>query len=375
LTWPSTTHILPPVLISSILRKSEFTAMTDDSKTMLGWSLGALAFLALLIVLTFAIPGLRKTPVMMAGKKATPKDFFTPEQQKVLLPIGSSKYDPTDPPKNFVLAKNQKDALIAAGYDTCVTTDGFGDQENLMGCFCENAPAARAILDPQISIVQPWNTWSAILGFTPFGILIMIILIWQAAGNQPPQDNLMVNNYFYSLFYAYLAIFLGPASAMFHIGLRNYGGWFDSFSIHLLFGFTLVYNLTRMWMRSGGWVTKSFLGLNAQRWLFLIFFIVSTVIVEIICSPKVAPSMRFWFDLIIGGLALIIQGLVFWARTWHSVPPGGGWWFIGAFIAFGAAVFIWAMSWTACPWCAPRGFQGHAVWHLLCGLGAFFLYM
>lgn len=349
--------------------------MTDDQKTILGWGLGALGFLALLIVLTFAIPGLRKAPVMMAGKKAAPKDFFTTDQMKVLFPVSSSKYDPTNPPKEFVLSKAQKDALIAAGYDACVKTDGFGDQEQLMGCFCENAPAARAILDPSVGILQPWNTWSAIFGFTPFGILIMIILIWQAAGNQPPQDNLMVNNYFYSLFYAYLAIFLGPASAMFHIGLRNYGGWFDSFSIHLLFGFTLVYNLTRMWMDRGGWISKSFLGLNAQRWLFLIFFIVSTVIVEIICSPPVAPDMRFWFDLIIGGLALIIQGLVFWARSWHHVAPGGGWWFIAAFIAFGAAVFIWAMSWTACPWCLPRGFQGHAVWHLLCGLGAFFLYM
>jgi len=33
------------------------------------------------------------------------------------------------------------------------------------------------------------------------------------------------------------------------------------------------------------------------------------------------------------------------------------------------------MSWTANPWCAPSGFQGHAVWHVLSGLGAFFLYL
>ena len=349
--------------------------MTGDMKTMVGWSIGAVVFLVLLIVLTFAVPGLRKSPVIMKGKKVTAKEFFTPEQQKVLLPANTSKYDPTNPPKNFRLDQTQKDALMAAGYDKCVTHDGFGDQDGPIGCFCENAPAARAVLDPQLNILQPWNTWSALFGFTPFGILIVIVLLWQAAGHQPPQSNLMVNNYFFSLFYAYLAIFLGPASAMLHVGLRNYGGWIDSFSIHLLFGFTLVYNITRMWMRRGAWLTKSFLGLNAQRWFFLMFFVLSTAAVEAICSPAGEPEMRFWFSLIIGGLALIVQGIVFWARRAHKVPPGGGWWFIAAGIAFGAAVFIWAMSWTACPWCLPQGFQGHAIWHLLSGLGAFFLYL
>ena len=354
-------------------------------KSMLFWSLGGVAFLGVLIALTFGVSGLRKAPVMKGNKTATAKDFFTTDQQKVLLPFNSSKYDPKHPPKNFKLAQDQKDTLTKAGYDDCVTTDGFEDQADARSCFCENSPAARAIFDPQLDIVQPWNTWSALFGFTPFGLLILVVLLWQSAGNQPPQSNLMVDNSFYSLFYAYLAIFLGPASAMFHIGLRNYGGWFDSFSIHLIFGFTLVYNIVRLWMNGGRWVTATFLGLNAQRWLFLLSFTITTVTVEIICLPGKAPSMRFWFDLIIGGLALVIQGIVFFGQRQRregrmegpagNVAPGGGWWFIGAFIVFGVAVFIWIMSWQACPWCVPQGFQGHAIWHVLSGLGAFFLYL
>jgi hypothetical protein len=370
--------------------------MPSDLKTVLWWSLGALVFLAVLLAMTFALPGLNKAAVTgKKGQTLTAAEFFTAEQLAVM---SAKSYDPRSPPDavkgsktKFVLTKDQKQLLFDAGYDGCVTNDGFADRDSPMGCFCENIPIARAVFDKKLTIMQPWNAWSAVFGFTPFGLLILVLLIVQASGNRPPQSNLMVDNYFYSIFYAFLAIFLGPASAMFHLALRAYGGWLDSFSIHLLFGFTLVYNIVRYWMKGGGWESNTFLGLSAQRWLFLVFFVVSTVIVEIICLPGVMPGMRFWFDLIIGGVALVIQTIVFLSQRFgrvanvtpdgstqavaSGVPPGGGWYFVAAGITFGVAVLIWSLSWSALPLCAPEGFQGHAVWHVLSGLGAFFLFL
>jgi hypothetical protein len=343
--------------------------MAEDFKPVLWWSIGSLVFLLLLVVLTLSLPGLKKTPVKRGGKTVSAKEFFTADQYKRLY---TGKYDPNNPPPGFQLSGAQAKELTDAGYDGCTGSDGFANQGSGPGCFCENAPAARAIFDTQHSMLQPRNTWSALIGFSPFGLLIVIILLYQSAGNPSPYDNLMTNNYFYSLFYAYLTIFLGPASMMFHIGMREFGGWFDSFSIHLLFGFTLVYNIVRLWMNGGRWLTSTFLGLSAQKWLFLVFFGISTITIEIICAPGVVPDARMPFDFIIGGIALVFQGIAFGT----SKPARSSWpWFLGAGIIFLAAVIIWVLSWTQKPLCVPDGFQGHAVWHFLCGMGAFFLYM
>jgi hypothetical protein len=344
--------------------------MTEDSKALAPWIAFAVVFLITLVLLTLLLPGLKKTPLVRKGKPIGPKEFFTTDQYNKLYP--GNAYDPNSPPKGFQLSDAQAKELTDAGYDGCTGSDGFWNQGGGPGCFCENSPAARAIFDTQHSMLQPRNTWSALFGFTPFGLLILVFLIYQSAGNPPGGDNLMTNNYFYSLFYAYLAIFLGPASMMFHIGMRQFGGWFDSFSIHLLFGFALVYNIVRMWMNGGFWLSSSFLGLNLQRWMFLLIFLPATIVVEIICAPGVQPDARMAFDFIIGGIALVFQALAFVFLK----PARDSWgWFLGAGIIFVLAVLIWVLSWTQKPLCVPNGFQGHAVWHILCGMGAFFLFM
>jgi hypothetical protein len=333
------------------------------------------------LVLTLAFSFLKKAPVVGSAKRnkqasLTAREFFTASQYKQLFPIAESKYDANRPPAGFALNATQIRNLQDSGYESCVGTDGTTAQNGGPACFCEQSPVVRAVFDDSRSIIQPWNTWSA-LAFSLVGLVILGSLVWQwYPGNAPGQDNLMTNNYFYAMFYAYLVIFLGPASMAFHIGMRNIGGWADSFSIHLLFGFTLVYNIVRLWMRD--W--------EYQRLLFLAWFGGSTVIVEFICSPWILPGARLPFDIGIGIASLGLQLFIFirqWSAWWRSdvtalrgrIPPGGGWWFIAATIAFGLAFLVWVLSWTQKPLCFPEGFQGHAVWHVLSGLAGGFLYL
>ena len=72
--------------------------------------------------------------------------------------------------------------------------------------------------------------------------------------------------YVFSLCYAFMTIFLGPASMMLHVGLRNWGGWFDSLSLFVWFGFVASYGLYRLVVAITGTAPD-----ECPRWTYIFF--------------------------------------------------------------------------------------------------------
>ena len=298
---------------------------------------------------------------------ASSKGSHQPKTQyELLYSSDKSRFDPNDPPKSFQLTDSQKKDLEKWGFDDSVAEDGTAGQGLFGSCFCEHSPAVRAIFEKGF-IVQGWNTWSA-LGFSVVGLVILGFL---AFGDPPAQQNRMTRDYFYSLFYSGLTIFLGPASMMFHVGLRNWGGWSDSLSIHIWFGFVLLYNVYRLRdSQSKGWFTLTYIG--------------GALVIGALCVPGALTFLRLPFDIGIGVAALVLQCFVAGSSRVQSTnwswsldrwwDPGGRWWFLGAGIVFFWSCFVWIMSFTKNPWCSPEGFQGHAVWHVSAALAGGCLY-
>jgi hypothetical protein len=57
-----------------------------------------------------------------------------------------------------------------------------------------------------------------------------------------------------------------------------------------------------------------------------------------------------------------------------GTAKSGHWWFFAGVTSFLIALSIWRLSWTGGDLCAPRGFQGHAVWHVLSAVTVFCVY-
>lgn len=239
--------------------------------------------------------------------------------------------------------------------DSCFTADD--------GCYCENIsrpnPNARAVVMPQARralIRQPLNTWSN-LGFIGFGLAMLWVIGWERAGTPSRLANRMTQTAFYPAAFGFMTIFMGPGSMFFHGSLKRWGGWLDSVSMYLFMSFILVYNLTRFWNWPRPAWGVAYAGLNLLfAWMAWIFREESTNLFAAL-----------------GGLALISQVMV--ARTDRiGTATSGHWWFFAGVVSFLLAFTIWRLSWTGAPLCAPRGFQGHAVWHVLTAFTVFCVY-
>jgi hypothetical protein len=368
------------------------------------WFSGGVGLFALGTLLAFVLP---------FSKKITPpesaKQFFTPAQYAILYGQ-NPKFDPENPNPKFVLTKPsgvgrktnspaQTTQLANWDFGGCVQTDGTAAQSSTdSACFCEKAPAVRAIFDGGWA-VQPQNTLSAaslsIVGLTILGLLVFL--------DPPERKNFMTLTYFFALCYAAMTILLGPLSMMLHLGLRNLGGWFDSLSLYVWFSFVACYAWFRFIARCLCIRPENF---PFQWWIGLLFGIAWLGLTSLpagLTFPGVNSPIpnEVWY-VILGAVALLGElFLVIWnhvgtfrspATSWApdgkngwsswwlgllwSFPPrtGGSTLFLAGGITFALALTIWILSWTQKPLCAPTGLQGHAIFHCLSAVALALLY-
>jgi hypothetical protein len=366
-------------------------------------SASGVLFLGILVLLglsAFALWGPISAPT---APKKNAKAFFSASQYTTLFGK-SSKFDPQHP-GTFALSTSQTSDLNTWGYAGCVQNDGTKDESG-SGCFCENAPAVRAIFSGS-SVIQPQNTWSAFLmGW--FGVLILAIVVFS---DVQAEKNFMTASYFFPLCYAVMTILLGPLSMMLHAGLRKWGGFGDDLSLYLWFGFTACYGIVKIFNRSnmkssadGNWSPSVVYSLFGAGWLLAV--IVPAILTAPFKTGGKSIMASTWWYLILGGIALICEGILavinlasdspdkafetHWAEPsadhWYSnlgfsdlfsgnFNTGGITWFVGAFLIFGVAITVWILSYSEYPACFPQGPQGHALFHTLSAVAAVFLFM
>ncbi len=341
------------------------------------WLGGGIVWFLLWTALALWGPGSKITP------PRTARAFFTPAQYAALF---GSHWDADHPNPAATLNSSQTALLASWGLNDCVQTDGLASQSTGIldgACFCENSPAVKAIFDSGIA-VQPQNTLST-LPLSIAGLFILGLLVFL---DPPQQQNFMTVTYFFALCYAFMTIILGPLSMMLHLGLKNWGGWFDSLSLFVWFGFVACYGFFRF--------IAACLDARPREdfpiWSFVLFGI-GWAIVILLPAIMTAPGVNgpigpdIWY-LILGGLALLgelLLGIWNWAG-WTNAPAGtwnfqiipfnigGRWWFVFGGITFLLALTVWALSFTRKPLCAPGSLQGHAIFHTLSAVALVCLY-
>lgn len=211
--------------------------------------------------------------------------------------------------------------------------------------FCELRPAADLVR-------QPANTWSN-AGFVVAGLAIA----WRARRPQLLGDVLRARPHLATLM-ACVVVLLGPASAAMHATESEVGGRLDVASMYLIASFAAAYALSR-WF---GWRTVDFASC----------FLLMVAGCEVVGSwPAHVPVLMFPGNVAFAALLLVAAGVevAIWRRGRTRLRPRFG---IAALGTMVSAFVIWLV---AQEWCDPSSWlQGHALWHLMCALAAYFLF-
>lgn len=230
------------------------------------------------------------------------------------------------------------------------------------GCFCE-APRNGTLLR------QPVNTWSN-MSFTAVGVLIVALVAHRLEFVEvakrkegrgevgEPAARVDYDQYwFFALVFAMGLMFLGTTSGFYHASLTFVGQVLDNTGMYFIVCWGIAYNAHRFNPKE---ISRSvFLVLyavqivvftlinvylpNVRRYAFfasIVAFIVSQVVTDTVIKPEI----QYRYFLV--ALGCIVVGFIFWILDNRKIVCD-------------------PMSW----------FQGHAVWHSLDALCAFFLYV
>lgn len=241
-------------------------------------------------------------------------------------------------------------AIVAFGlFMVSLVNHWFGPWAGTGAEFCE---ASRPGL-----IKQPANTWSNI-GFIIAGLTIG----WQISrGTFNKNNNTITQNPFYGTVLACIVVLLGPGSMAMHATEAAIGGWFDMLSMYLICSFSFAYALER------------FFKLNPW-WFSLLFFLALVTCLFVQELPYRVPVVGFLGNFIFAvfiTLTIVFESLnTFVLKLEHEKKYGllslGS-----LLLAFG----IWNMWKNDSYMCDPQSLiQGHAIWHLLDAVAAYFLF-
>ena len=208
--------------------------------------------------------------------------------------------------------------------------------------FCE---ASRAGL-----VKQPANTFSN-LGFVAAGLLIA----WHL-GRTSREGRVLGRGV--GTAYAVIVVLLGPGSSAMHATQSACGGRLDLLSMYLVASFGAAWAIARLLRRP------------RALWPLLIVLVIGCELVATLSGD--VPVVRFSGNLAFATLLVTaLFGEVMLARR-----PGSGLtlrWGVAALITMLVAFAIWIADQHG--WCDPDSLlQGHAVWHLLNAVAAYFLY-
>ena len=196
-------------------------------------------------------------------------------------------------------------------------------------------------------INQPANTWSN-LGFVAAGLTIG----WHGRRNPDAMSGMVT-------FYACVVVLLGPASAAMHATGSAMGQNLDLTSMFLISSFAAGYALKR-------WYNWSALQFYAAFITLLVLG--EAVLFAGITVPVVLHGGNLVFA--IGLLTAVVLEVRLWRRQPNRDVAFAGLW---AVLSLVAAFTIWILDQG--PLCRPESLiQGHAFWHLLCALAAYWLF-
>jgi hypothetical protein len=188
-------------------------------------------------------------------------------------------------------------------------------------CFCE-APRPTPFR-------QPANTWSNVAYVAAGGALI-------ASG---------------SVAFGALCLLLGVGSAWFHATLSLAGEWLDVWIMFVMIGFLVARRIGR-----AGWV--------GRRGQFLVFAALSAVGAGV---ETFIPGRVYPFATVVGLLILVT------ALGWRAIHSDERRRFLWALVCFTLALSVWCLD-RFFVWCSPTSlWQGHALWHVMCGATLFLL--
>jgi hypothetical protein len=198
---------------------------------------------------------------------------------------------------------------------------------------------------------QPANTLSN-TGFVLAGLLVA-----HRVGRHTPPHAVMPQAV--GTFYACLVVLLGPASAAMHATQTEWGGHLDMLSMYLVAGFAAAW----AWVRWTGRGTAAFVAA----------YVVCVAACELAgLWPDPVPVVHHAGNLAFA--VLLLAAVVLETRLWRR--GGTELVFRHGVVALGAmllAFAIWLLS--SAGWCDPASLlQGHAAWHLLCAVAAYWLF-
>lgn len=206
-------------------------------------------------------------------------------------------------------------------------------------------------------IKQPANTWSN-LGFIFAGITIARQL---SKGTFSANKNTITQSFFYGTFFACIVVLLGPGSMAMHATEASMGGWFDMLSMYLICSFTFAYAAERFFSFSA-------------VWFFLIFVLSLGTCLYVQELPYQVPVVGFLGNFIFAvfiTLTVVFELLNTFVRKLEHQKKYG-------FLSLGSlllAFLIWNLWQDDSYLCDPQSLiQGHAIWHLLDALAAYFLF-
>jgi hypothetical protein len=208
---------------------------------------------------------------------------------------------------------------------------------------------------------EPANTWSN-LGFVVAGMAIG----WRAMNDWrspsfTPGVNLIHSDPFFPASLAAVAVFLGPASAAMHASGTRWGGRVDVFSMFLWATWGVAYHFTQL--------------MRGQRNLFLVVYgiliLMSVARIFFNVNPLDIGSNETFGLLIVLGLGLGI------AARWDSSSTADLKALLSALGAFLVAFGVfWIPNVKGLAFCHPKSsIPGHAIWHLLCAVSVWFVYV
>ena len=200
-------------------------------------------------------------------------------------------------------------------------------------------------------IRQPANSLSN-AGFVVAGLLIA-----RRAAGRVSVDRVMSRTV--ATFYACVVVLLGPASAAMHATQSEWGGHLDMLSMYLVAGFAA----------SWAWVRWTRRGTTA----FVVAYVACVAACELVgLWPDPIPVVHYSGNLAFGVLLLaaVVLETKLWRRADTDLVFRHG---VVALAAMLVAFAIWLLSNAG--WCDPTSiWQGHAAWHLLCAVAAYWLF-
>jgi hypothetical protein len=206
-------------------------------------------------------------------------------------------------------------------------------------------------------IKQPANTWSNI-GFIIAGLTIG----WQLSkGTFSANKNTITQKFFYGTFLACIVVFLGPGSMAMHASEASLGGWFDMLSMYLICSYTFAYAIEKFFSLS-------------VLWFLIIFTLSLGTCLYVQELPYHIPVVGFIGNFIFAvfiSLTIIFELLNTFIRKLTHEKKYGFLSVSSLLLAFG----IWNLWKNDSYLCDPQSLiQGHAMWHLLDALAAYFLF-